>query len=436
MGDVKLSPATYVMTCVVALAGCGSPKTQPISSSQTSVAPSRPARADGVSFVEIRSGDTIAWGDPVDGLAVGIGRMQAFLAHESDLVIAAYLENRGGKNLTHVIRSPTRFVVQIDDRFFAQRDYGGPSGPMWPGTRFGPILIDTKRFRAIQKFEEHLMVEDAAPRMALSAGPHKVVVHYKLRTVRAGKLHFKPASSKEIEVSLPARSGDINQAVAGLTAMLENRVTRGPTIALSKLARVPGEKAEIAIIQSLTDRDHSVRGAAATALAGRKSKAAVDALIAALEDSYRWCRRNAAESLGKCGDGRAVEPLRRHLEDTHMETRISALVSLMELGEPFDTVRAVPIIRSRGSAFQNAIWLVRRHAGPEAAATLVGCLDMNDPSADNYYNYTLIWQIAACGGPKLKYHHDSDSGGTPEQFEANRKTLSTLKAWLEGRPGI
>ena len=78
---------------------------------------------------------------------------------------------------------------------------------------------------------------------------------------------------------------------------------------------------------------------------------------------------------------------------------------------------------------------MRRHAGPEAAATLVGCLDMSNASADNYYNYTLVWQIAACGGPKLKYHHDFDSGGTPGQVEANRKTLSALKAWLAGRPG-
>jgi hypothetical protein len=399
-------------------------------------APSRPAPERGVSFVELRSGDTIAWGDPVDGLAVGIGRIQAFLGRESDLVIAAYLENRGSEDLSDVILSTASFVVQIDDGFYAERDYGGISGPMRPGKRDGPVLIDTERLRAIKKPEADPRIDDAAPCVALSTGPHRVAVHYKLYPIVAGKPRFALAPSKHVEVSVPARSGDNDEAVAALTEMLESGVMRSTEVALRKLGKVPGEKAETAIILSLKHREVGVRSAAARALAGRRSKAAVDALIAALEDGYEWCRRDAAGSLGKCGDSRAVGPLRRRLEDPHMETRYSAVVSLMELGEPFDTAWAVPIIRSReGNAFGNAIWLVRRHAAPEAAATLVGCLDMSNASADNYYNYTLVWQIAACGGPKLKYHHDFDSGGTPGQVETNRKTLSALKAWLAGRPG-
>lgn len=347
VGSVRLSFAAYVTICVVALAGCGSRGTPPGRSTPTPAAPSRPAPERGVSFVELRSGDTIAWGDPVDGLAVGIGRIQAFLGRESDLVIAAYLENRGGKDLNGVILSTASFVVQIDDGFFAEVDYGGMSGPMRPGKRDGPILIDTERFRAIEKPEVDLSIDDASSRVALSTGTHTVAVHYKLGPVTTGKPHFELAPSKQVEVTVPARSGDSDGAVAALTEMLESGLMRSTEVALRKLGKVPGEKAETAIILSLKHREVGVRSAAARALAGRRSKAAVDALIAALEDGYEWCRRDAAESLGKCGDRRAVGPLRRRLDDPHMETRYSAVVSLMEFGEPFDTAWAVPIIRSR-----------------------------------------------------------------------------------------
>jgi WD40 repeat protein len=114
------------------------------------------------------------------------------------------------------------------------------------------------------------------------------------------------------------------------------------------------------------------------------------------------------------------------LNDAEMDVRLSAAQALVSLGEPLDPAWVEPVIKSKHHVFQNAIWLVRRHAGKEAVPALIRCLDANNPEVNNYYNYTLVWQIHASGGPDLKYHHDFDNKGTPEQVAENRKVLSEL----------
>jgi HEAT repeats len=136
-----------------------------------------------------------------------------------------------------------------------------------------------------------------------------------------------------------------------------------------------------------------VRSRAAEAMAHMKSDDAVDALVGALNDDSPWVRRDVANALGQLGRRRAVEPLKSHLSD----------------------------VQSKDSAFQNAIWFVRRNAGTNAPLILIDCLDLASPSVTNYYNYTLVWQIHSCGGPKLTYHHDFDKEGTPQQIEENRR---------------
>jgi hypothetical protein len=57
-------------------------------------------------------------------------------------------------------------------------------------------------------------------------------------------------------------------------------------------------------------------------------------------------------------------------------------------------------------------------------------LDTDDPSVNSYYNYRLVWQIAGCGGPRLRYHHHFEKEGTPEQVQENQKVLTQLQDWL------
>jgi hypothetical protein len=60
------------------------------------------------------------------------------------------------------------------------------------------------------------------------------------------------------------------------------------------------------------------------------------------------------------------------LKDTDMGVRLVAVASLVKLGEAFDVAWVDPIIKSKHSDFQNAIWLVRRHVVVSACPTKVG----------------------------------------------------------------
>jgi hypothetical protein len=154
------------------------------------------------------------------------------------------------------------------------------------------------------------------------------------------------------------------------------------------------------------------------------------ALIAALKDDDPVLRRCAIESLAKIGDRAAVEPVHEMLKDAKIDVRLAAASCLVELGQPLDVAWVEPIIKSHETnEFQSAIWLVRRHAGDKAVPTLIRCLDIDDPSVLSYYNYTLVWQIGACGGPKLQYHHDFDGKGTAAHVEENRHVLAQLHEW-------
>ncbi len=154
-----------------------------------------------------------------------------------------------------------------------------------------------------------------------------------------------------------------------------------------------------------------------------------DALVRALKDRDDTIRRYSAESLGEIGDPAAIKPLKVLLNDADMGVRLAAAASLVNLGEVLNVAWVEPIIKSKHSVFQNAIWLVRRHGGDQAVPTLIRCLDTDDPSVNSYYNYTLVWQIAACGGPRLRYHHDFEAKGTPEQVQENQKVLAQLQGW-------
>ena len=117
-----------------------------------------------------------------------------------------------------------------------------------------------------------------------------------------------------------------------------------------------------------------------------------------------------------------------------MKTRLAIVKALKTLGEPFHSDQARPIIESKQlNEFQEAIWFVRKNAGSNAAVILAQCLDLKNPSVTNYYNYTLTWQIASCGGPSFTYHHDFNHEGSAEQIEDNRRILKGLEDWLNSK---
>jgi hypothetical protein len=266
-----------------------------------------------------------------------------------------------------------------------------------PGKRIGPITLNTDHFNRVPRLELTSVVDQTMPGPDLTEGEHGLRLHYKLDEDNNGP-----------------------------------RLVASSTVSFHvELAPYPIEEAVATFVNELKGKDADVRRDAALAAGKLRLAGCRSALEEVLKEKDYTLRRYAAESLGLLGDPAAKEPLRSLLNDAEMDVRLSAAQSLVTLGEALDPAWVEPVIKSKHHVFQNAIWLVRRHAGKEAVPALIRCLDLNDPSVNSYYNYTLVWQIHACGGPDLKYHHDFDNKGTPEQVEDNRKVLSTLGKLLE-----
>jgi hypothetical protein len=223
---------------------------------------------------------------------------------------------------------------------------------------------------------------------------------------------------------------DDDRVVPYLVFAIEHDKRDALALAAVGLGKHPGPEAVTALTKALKDKkDSYVRSSAASAMGNMKSTAAMDALVAALGDDNDSVRCAVVGSLGRNGNRNAVEVLKTRLVDSSMAVRSSSVEALLALGESFNTEWVKPIIKSKDPVFQNVVWLVRQNAGSNAPAILIDCVDFSNASVTNYYNYTLAWQIHACGGPQLTYHHDFDKEGTPEQIEENRRTLKALQNW-------
>ncbi len=350
----------------------------------------------------------IAWGEAQEGLAVGVGAVRTSVKSPMWPIIDAYLENRGTIPIGGVIQGRAKFLLELDGQFYAENDLGGMcSVEMKPGTGYGPIAVETKRFRRIQRLAPVLVWSPTTSAPVLTEGRHALRLHYKL--------------DRQFSATLGQMQG---------LAKADWKLIPSPPVTIDvSISPYPEQEAVATIARELRHADFFVRGTAALAAGDLRLSGCRDALVRALKDMDDDVRRYSAESLGEIGDPAATKPLKALLNDADMGVRLAAAASLVKLGEALNVAWVEPIIKSKHSVFQNAIWLVRRHGGDQAVPTLIRCLDMDDPSVNSYYNYTLVWQIAACGGPRLRYHHDFEAKGTPEQVQENQKVLAQLQGW-------
>ena len=305
-----------------------------------------------------------------------------------------------------VIRGPHKFIVELDGAKYSQADFGGPVWPLPAGERYGPLTIETHSFAKVPDLKHDHTDEKPgdkpAPAPVLTAGPHTLKVYFKPDRMSPGKPEVKPVPSGE-------------HAFHGLSGALPD-----------------GRCAVATFAREMRQSDPDIRRAAAMAAGYLRLSGCVKPLVAALKDEDAVVQRYAIDSLAQIGDRTAVGPVHEMLADARIDIRLAAAECLVQLGQPLNVAWVEPIIKSHETnAFQSAIWLVRRHAGDPAVPTLIRCLDADDPSVASYYNYTLIWQIGACGGPNLQYHHDFDGKGMAAQVADNRHVLAQLREWLQ-----
>ncbi|MDY6836292.1 MAG: HEAT repeat domain-containing protein [Chloroflexota bacterium] len=95
-----------------------------------------------------------------------------------------------------------------------------------------------------------------------------------------------------------------------------------------------GEEALDPTIQSLADRDPSIRWGAAWTLGEIGDSRAIPFLIAALDNKDNYVRRHVIESLGRIGGAEAAPPLINALEDDDVWVRRDAVNALANVGRP------------------------------------------------------------------------------------------------------
>jgi hypothetical protein len=234
-------------------------------------------------------------------------------------------------------------------------------------------------------------------------------------------------------------------AVDALTSALKNGDEFNiyvPQIASTALRNShQSDRAARTLLPGLTNSDANVRIQTARAISWTGSEIAFVPLCSLLQDESNSVRYVAAEAVGRLGDVRSFAVLTNCLTSADFTLRIAAVKGLVALNRPFQADWLTPIIRAARNneanfrTYNDAIVLMSLSGGDQAAPGLVSCLDFDNPSVKDWYNFYLLQYIGANWEPKYyhyyKWHHDPNRDGTDEELAENRQILSELKSWLD-----
>lgn len=340
----------------------------------------------------------IVWGDTQNGLAIGISKLETSLKSPTRPMITIYLENRGENTIERDSLRRASFHLKLNGK---NAGNPGPVIPLRlneqldPGERHGPVELTTDEFRIIQSPLTGLVVNQNRPGPELPEGIHTLQLDYLLARVRDTPLVI---ASQSVRVEVSFSPYPVDDAVA-------------------------------MIREGLQDEALQVRRTSAVMAGQLKLHDCRKDLIQACKDKDLFLRRYAATSLGELKDPAAIAPLKELLRDDQMMIRLEAVRSLIDLGVPLQNHWIEPIIKSKRSLeFRGAVALARDKLGKKAVPLLIRCLDFEDSSLSNYFNFYLVQQIGACGGPTYTYHYNRRVKGTPEQIQTNQRALLELKA--------
>jgi hypothetical protein len=199
------------------------------------------------------------------------------------------------------------------------------------------------------------------------------------------------------------------------------------------------DRAAHTLLPGLTNSDENIRIQTARAVSWTGAKLAFDPLCSLLHDESNSVRYVAAQAIGRLGDARSFAVLTNLLMDSDYFLRLAAVKGLVALDRPFQADWLTPIIRAAHNneanfrAYHEAIVQMTLSRSDQVASGLVSCLDFDNPSVKDWYNFYLLQYIEDHDGLKYyyKWHHDANRDGTEEELSENRQILSELKAWLE-----
>ncbi|MDQ7780410.1 MAG: HEAT repeat domain-containing protein [Planctomycetota bacterium] len=161
-----------------------------------------------------------------------------------------------------------------------------------------------------------------------------------LRALKDAKPEMRNAAAYVIVYFGP----EAREAVADLTALLEDKVARCYAVHALGAIRDQAAAAVPALVKCLDDSDASFRAAVAGALGsvGPKAEAALAPLLKTLGDSKANVRAAAAGALGAIKSARPVPDLIKAMNDDDDRVKDAAMQALGEIGPP--AAEAVPAL--------------------------------------------------------------------------------------------
>lgn len=257
---------------------------------------------------------------------------------------------------------------------------------------------------------------------------------------------IKSAKQGDFLNKIPALEGLAKYSTKAATDALllglqdgDHAVRRAAANALRSAQKI--DVATVALLQQLTSDSADLRASAARALGETKSESVLGPLANALNDPESAVRCAAAISLGQLGGTSEAALLKQQLSKEDRQLRVAAADGLRQMTpeNKLDPTWLTPTIREttdiNDQTFHESMRLIRLYSGEEAAPALIGCLDFDDPSTKNTYNFFLILAIHHCkNGPDCYYRwkHDPNRAGTPDEIENNRNIFAELKAFAAG----
>jgi hypothetical protein len=123
--------------------------------------------------------DGPVWMESEIGLSLGI-ILSEETKNATSPVLNVYFKNNGSNEVSGVIQSSARFIVELNGEFFATMDRGGKSSFMPPGRMYGPLKVDTSKFWKISKLEAIYTVQPNESHPVIKPGKNTLRLHYKI----------------------------------------------------------------------------------------------------------------------------------------------------------------------------------------------------------------------------------------------------------------
>lgn len=326
---------------------------------------------------------------------------------------------------------------------YAFRDYSSGGG------LFGPTIVTVFKLKVLPTDPKRITeIIESWGRVVETNGPlHEAVQALAAindsRTIPyLALLVMKGSDINYIAVHALARFTNSLAAADALADALKNgdeHMTYVPQVAGAALRSFrQSDRAASKLLSGLTNRDPNIRIQTARAISWTGSELAFDPLNSLLQDKSNSVRYAAAHAIGRLGSKQSYVTLTNLLTDPDHRLRLAAVKGLVALDRPFQTDWLTPIIRAAHNneanfrTYHEAIVLMALSGGKQVATGLVSCLDFDNPSVKDWYNFYLLQYIEDHDGLKYyyKWQHDPNRDGSPEELAENRRILSELKEWL------